>query len=304
MKPNAAHLPHVFYQALPIRDIASKSKRPENVIGMHYFSPVPSMKLLEIIPHSGTSTTTSAAAVAVGLKQGKLPIVVGDVPGFYVNRCLGPFLVETTALIADGVGLKHLDKTITAKGMPVGPITLADEVGIDVANHVREFLASADMGVRMTGGPDGINPLRDMVDKGILGKKNKKGFYMYTEKKGKVKSTGEINPEVQEQLKNFVVQDLKLSAEEISDRLLSRFVNEAVLCLQEGIIENPGDGDIGAVFGCGFLPYTGGPFRMLDAVGIAKYNDMMMRFAEKYGPQFEPCQLMKDMAKSGAKFHK
>merc|ERR1712196_380705 len=121
---------------------------------------------------------------------------------------------------------------------------------------------------------------------------------------GKVKSTGEINPEVQEQLKNFVVQDLNLSAEEISDRLLSRFVNEAVLCLQEGIIENPGDGDIGAVFGCGFLPYTGGPFRMLDAVGIATYTDMMQGYADQYGPQFEPCQLMKDMAKDNKKFYK
>ena len=100
------------------------------------------------------------------------------------------------------------------------------------------------------------------------------------------------------------MQDLKLSGEEIADRLLSRFVNEAVLCLQDGIIENPGDGDIGAVFGCGFLPYTGGPFRMLDAYGIDKYNDMMLGFADKYGPQFEPCQLMQDMARSGAKFHK
>ena len=225
-------------------------------------------------------------------------------PGFYVNRCLGPFLVETTALIADGVGLKQLDKTVTKKGMPVGPITLADEVGIDVANHVREFLASADMGVRMTGGPEGINPLRDLVDRGILGKKNEQGFYLYESKKGKVKSTGKINPAVEQGLKDFVVADLKLSDDEICDRLLSRFVNEAVLCLQEGIIENPGDGDIGAVFGCGFLPYTGGPFRMLDAMGIDKYNDMMLGFADKYGPQFEPCQLMQDMARSGAKFHK
>jgi enoyl-CoA hydratase/long-chain 3-hydroxyacyl-CoA dehydrogenase len=188
--------------------------------------------------------------------------------------------------------------------MPVGPITLADEVAIDVANHVREFLASADMGVRMTGGPEGINPLRDLVDRGILGKKNEQGFYLYESKKGKVKSTGKINPAVEQGLKDFVVADLKLSDDEICDRLLSRFVNEAVLCLQEGIIENPGDGDIGAVFGCGFLPYTGGPFRMLDAMGIDKYNDMMLGFADKYGAQFEPCQLMQDMARSGAKFHK
>jgi enoyl-CoA hydratase/long-chain 3-hydroxyacyl-CoA dehydrogenase len=291
--------------AIPIRDIASKSLRPENVIGMHYFSPVPSMKLLEIIRHDGTSQSTAAAAVEVGLKQGKLPIVVKDVPGFYVNRCLGPFLMETTALIADGVGLEELDKMVTAHGMPVGPITLADEVGIDVANHVREFLANADMGVRMTGGgKEGVNPLRDLVEQGMLGKKTEKGFFTYTkDKKGRLKKSG-VNPEVASRVAEYQIQDLKLEKQVILDRLLSRFVNEAVLCLQEGIIENPADGDIGAVFGFGFLPYTGGPFRMIDAVGADKYCGMMMDFSAKYGPQFEPCDLLKDMAKNGSKFHK
>lgn len=113
-----------------------------------------------------------------------------------------------------------------------------------------------------------------------------------------------INPEVANKVKDYVVRDLKLEKQEILDRLLCRFVNEAVMCLQDGILENPADGDIGAVFGFGFLPYTGGPFRMLDAHGIDKYAGMMHGFADKYGPQFEPCQLMQDMAKSGAKFHK
>mmetsp|Transcript_48228 Transcript_48228/g.134922 ORF Transcript_48228/g.134922 Transcript_48228/m.134922 type:complete len:324 (+) Transcript_48228:648-1619(+) len=288
--------------AIPIRDIAKGSKRPENVIGMHYFSPVPNMKLLEIIKHEGTADHVAAAAVEVGLKQGKLPVVVGDVPGFYVNRCLGPFMMETTALISHGVGIEQLDKEILKYGMPVGPITLVDEVGIDVANHVREFLGSADMGVRMQGGGTEVNVLAEMVEKGFLGKKSGKGFFIYPEGKGKGKKT--VNPEVEARSKELITEDLKLGSEEIRNRLLSRFVNEAVLCLQDGVLENPADGDIGAVFGCGFLPYTGGPFRMLDAVGIDTYTDMMQGFADKYGEQFEPCQLMKDMARDNKKFYK
>jgi len=286
--------------ALPIRDIAKASKRPENIIGMHYFSPVPQMKLLEIICHEGTSKVVAAAAVDVGLRQGKLPIVVKDVPGFYVNRCLGPFMVETTALIAHGVGIEQLDKTIKKLGMPVGPITLCDEVGVDVAYHVREFLSNADLGVRMNGA-SGPNVLKDMMDQGMLGKKSGAGFYVYDKPGGKKKG---VNPKVASRLPEFVEKDLKLSDEDIGDRLLSRFVNEAVLCLQDGIIERPEDGDIGAVFGCGFLPYTGGPFRMLDERGAQSYVDMMMRHADAYGEQFVPCQLLQDMAKSGDKFYK
>ncbi|CAM9455404.1 unnamed protein product, partial [Choristocarpus tenellus] len=157
--------PHCVFatntSALPIADIASASKRPEMVVGMHYFSPVPMMPLLEVIPHKGTSQEASASAVAVGSRQGKTTIVVKDVPGFYVNRCLGPYLVETFALVEAGVGLEELDKVMKAYGLPVGPITLADEVGMDVAFHVQNFLSSADMDVRMDGGNVAI--MGDMV---------------------------------------------------------------------------------------------------------------------------------------------
>lgn len=134
--------------AIPIASIAEGAKRPENIIGMHYFSPVPQMLLLEIIPHEGTSDSTIATAFEVGTKQGKTCIVVKDVPGFYVNRCFGPYLVETAALLRDGVAPEALDKAIKNFGMPVGPITLADDVGIDVISHVADFLSNADLGVR------------------------------------------------------------------------------------------------------------------------------------------------------------
>jgi len=281
--------------AIPITDIAHGAQRPEQIIGMHYFSPVPQMPLLEIIPHSGTSDTTKAAAFEVGMKQGKTCIEVKDVPGFYVNRCLGPFLVEVSALIRDGVGLEALDKATKNFGMPMGPIALADNVGIDVTSHVAKFLSNADLGDRMSGGD--VTFMENMIEKGWLGKKAGQGFYTYS---GKKKS---INAEVQAYVDAFVKSDLGLKEKEIQDRLVSRFVNEAAKCLEDEIISDPVVGDIGLVFGTGFAPFRGGPFRYLDSVGVDQYVGMMNGFAEKYGSQFEPCQLLKDYAVSGKKFH-
>jgi len=203
--------------AIPIADIAAEAKRPEQIIGMHYFSPVPNMPLLEIIPHKGTSAETIATAFKVGTQQGKTCIVVQDVPGFYVNRCLGPYLVEVSALIRDGVGLEKLDKSMRAFGMPVGPITLADEVGVDVTAHVAKFLSEADLGVRMSGGD--VQMMQTMVDKGWLGKKSGMGFYSYADKKKKV-----LNPEIQKFVDDFATQKLDLTAEQIQDRIVSRYV--------------------------------------------------------------------------------
>lgn len=281
--------------AIPISSIAEGARRPEQIIGMHYFSPVPSMPLLEIIPHSGTNESTIATAFEVGSKQGKTCIIVKDVPGFYVNRCLGPFLVEVSALVRDGVPLEKLDKAVKNFGMPVGPITLADNVGIDVTSHVANFLSKADLGVRMEGGD--VSLMSTMIEKGWLGKKSGQGFYTY---KGK-KST--ISPEVQAFVKSFATRDLKLDEKAIQDRIIGRFVNEAAKCVEDEIIENPMVGDIGLVFGTGFAPFRGGPFRYLDQIGVGNFVDQMNRLADEYGPQFEPCQLLKDHAKTNKRFH-
>jgi len=291
---------------IPVRKIAEFAQRPENIVGMHYFSPVTAMPLVEIIPHAGTSEEVTATAVAVALKQGKFPVVVKDVAGFFVNRCLGPYIDESMVLAFEMEDYLQMDSAMKKFGFPVGPITLADEVGVEVAFHLHANLQE-ELGVRVGGA--NVAAMNALLAAGIKGKRFGAGMASYPGKpKGGIagmfaaKEKIKMNPVCVEAMKPFMKPG-KVTDEEIKDRISARFINEAIYCLQDGVVRNATDGDMACIFGVGFPPFTGGPFRYLDRVGAAKYCDALKKLEDKYGPRFTPAPLLVDMARNNTKFY-
>ncbi|WP_115718264.1 fatty acid oxidation complex subunit alpha FadJ [Gallaecimonas mangrovi] len=287
--------------SLPIAQIAQAAERPENVIGLHYFSPVDKMPLAEVIAHDKTSAQTIATTVAFARRQGKTPIVVKDGAGFYVNRILCLYMSEAAYLLMEGEPVEKLDKALKDFGMPVGPMTLLDEVGIDVGAKIAPILEK-ELGERFKT-PEAFDKL--LAD-GRKGKKSQKGFYLYT---NQPKSWNPFKKAPKKPVDESVYKVLgvtpasKLAADAMVERTIMQMLNEAARCLDEGIINNARDGDIGAIFGIGFPPFLGGPFRYMDRLGAKAVVGKLKALEERFGARFAPSPLLVRMADEGTGFY-
>jgi 3-hydroxyacyl-CoA dehydrogenase/enoyl-CoA hydratase/3-hydroxybutyryl-CoA epimerase len=295
---------------IPIALIAQASSRPERVLGMHFFSPVHKMPLLEVITTEETYPQVTATAVAYGKKLGKTVIVVNDGPGFYVNRILSPYLNEAAILLDQGVAIDLIDKAIVDFGFPVGPITLVDEVGLDVAVKAGKIMADAF--------PDRMQPAKSIqavVAAGRYGRKSKKGFYTYDNdgKKGDVDQSvyslflapGNVPvvTTITTGSERESTSPPELPPIQIQQRTVLAMLNEAARCLSDGIIRSARDGDVGAVFGIGFPPFRGGPFRYMDTLGIQIVVQRLEDLNARFPGRFEPAEILLDMARSRQTFY-
>jgi len=277
---------------IPIARLAEASEQPKNVVGMHFFSPVHKMPLLEIIRQPATSEETLATTVAVGLEMGKTVIVVDDGAGFFTSRVLGPFVNEAAWILSQGASIERIDRVMRRWGWPVGPLELLDEVGLDIAHHAGQVMIPY-FGDRMEAPP----AFQRMLDDGRLGRKAGKGFYEYSGKKK------EPDPAVYELLEWREASSGELPDEEIVERCWLQMLNETARCIEDGVISNPTDIDIGVIFGFGFPPFRGGILKQADRTGLAEIVEALDGYAERYGSRLEPAGLLREMAKSGKTFH-
>ncbi|MFT4653803.1 MAG: 3-hydroxyacyl-CoA dehydrogenase/enoyl-CoA hydratase/3-hydroxybutyryl-CoA epimerase [Kangiellaceae bacterium] len=282
--------------SIPIADIAAKAKRPENVVGLHYFSPVDKMPLVEVIPHQGTSQQTISTTVDFAKRQGKTPIVVKDGAGFYVNRILAPYMSEAGFLAMEGQPIDAIDRALVKFGFPVGAFKLLDEVGIDVGTKIIPILIS-QFGARF-GSPDAFEKLLENDRKG---KKNGSGFYDYSGKANDKNSGKEVDESIYKLL--GVSPASKYTDSTVVERCLLLMLNEAAMCLEEGVIRNARDGDIGAIFGIGFPPFKGGPFRYMDELGIEHLVSRLEHYATSYSDKYTPAAILLKMRDEKQSFY-
>jgi 3-hydroxyacyl-CoA dehydrogenase/enoyl-CoA hydratase/3-hydroxybutyryl-CoA epimerase len=276
---------------IPIARIGEVVRRPERVLGMHFFSPVDRMPLLEVIVTEGTAPWATVTAVAFGRRMGKTVIVVRDRPGFWVNRILAPYLNEASRLLEEGVPIDVLDATMVQFGFPVGPITLLDEVGLDVAEKSSHVLHEA-FGERLA--PAG--GIRRLVESGRLGRKSGRGFYRYEGGKRR-------GPDPEARAMMAIRPGSQVPQEDIEARMVYALLNEAARAEEEGVVRSARDGDIGAVFGIGYPAFRGGPLRYVDTLGADHVVRRLEHLEQRCGPRFAPAPALRRMAESGARFH-
>lgn len=277
--------------SLPIKDISGLTRSPERAVGLHFFNPVHKMPLVEVIKSEKTNEKTLATIITFARKLGKTVIVVKDVPGFLINRILLSYLNEAGFLLEEGMRMERIDGIVRAFGMPMGPVELIDEVGIDVGYKVAKILEE-HYGGRMR-----VSSALDKVkEKGLLGKKSKRGFYIHKKKKRTP------NPEIYSIVKprrRFGITD-----SEALKRMVYVMINEAAMCLEEKVVETAGVIDIGMIMGTGFPPFRAGLLRYADSVGIKNIVKDLKYFEDKYKTErFKPCDYLIRKAERNESFY-
>ncbi len=278
--------------ALSISEIATATKHPERVIGIHFFNPVHRMQLVEVVVGRQTAPEVVRRAVKFVQQIGKLPVVVRDAPGFLVNRILMPYLIEAGHLFENGARVEDVDECMLEFGMPMGPLRLIDEVGVDVSNHV-----AADLASKFSDRMHCPEVLSKMLADQLLGKKSGKGFYVHT-KKGREPV---VNPRIDKY--HSGTSCAKLTRDELQTRMVLLMINESARCLEGGIVDEAADVDFGMIMGTGFAPFLGGPLRFADNDGLPQVVAEMKRLADEE-PRFTPCSLLQTLAGTGQTFYK
>ncbi len=276
--------------SLSVSRMQSVMRHPERFCGMHFFNPVHKMPLVEVIRGEKSSDQSVSQIFQFSKQIGKTPIVVRDAPGFLVNRLLMPYLTEAAIMVSEGVRIEELDPALLEFGMPMGPIELIDEIGLDVAEKVGHILHDG-FGERMS--PPGT--FEKLLEKKRLGKKSGSGFYIYS------------GPEKKEKRLDSGIYDLlgirpltgKITKQEMVDRCVFGMINEAARCLQEKIVAAPEDVDLGMIMGTGFPPFRGGLLRYADSVGLEKIVNVLQELKGKYGMRFAPSDALLAFAKNG-----
>lgn len=277
---------------IPIARISSAASRPDRVVGMHFFNPVHRMPLVEVIPGETTSQETTATIFALAKRLKKIPIVVRDLPGFLVNRILAPYLSEAVRLVREGCRIEDVDRAMTDFGMPVGPLALLDEVGLDVAVKAGEVLQAAFPQRIKSGGDEAL------VAAGRLGRKSGAGFYEYS-----AGGRGKPSPNAYEVLRAQPKAASPFPPDQVESRLLLPMVNEAAFCLEEGVVPGPGKLDLAMILGTGFPPFHGGLLRWADSLGLPRVRSLLEELAGRFGPRFEPARSIRRLADARGTFY-
>ncbi len=296
--------------ALPVSELAAVTRRPDRVLGLHFFNPVHRMQLVEVVVARQTSPAALQRALRFVQQIGKLPVVVKDSPGFISNRLLMPYLIESVRLFETGADVTDLDEAMLEFGMPMGPMRLLDEIGIDVAHDIAQTLAASF--------PDRLAvpaAYAAMIRAGLLGRKTGRGFYLHNQGKAP-----RPNPEVTRIRTSLPTKTISpaaspggtetgghsaavFSRQDLQERMIFLMINEAARCLEEQIVADAADIDLAMVLGIGFAPFRGGPLRYADAVGAATLKGAMECLVDRGATRFAPCALLRRLAATGKKFY-